>query len=430
MNKDKNTLAIRVDSLTKTYRLYNKPIDRLKESVNIFGKNYHKVFYALNNISFDIKKGECVGIIGKNGSGKSTLLKIITGVLTPTSGQVKVEGNISALLELGSGFNPEYTGMENIFLNGIIMGYSEKEIAKKINDIINFADIGDFIRQPVKTYSSGMFIRLAFAVAINVDPDILIVDEALAVGDLIFQLKCYRKFNDFKEKGKTILFVTHSIEHVLRYCNRVIVINDGEKIAEGLPKEMVDVYKQLLVNCYDIQVGGDTREKILTRRTAYWKELFDNNPNTLEYGNKFAEITDYGIFDNKGNPVTILHSDEMVIVKMKVSFYKDINDPIFAFTIKDIKGNELVGTNTLYENLETGSYKQGDEVIITFTQRLNLQSGNYALSLGCTGYIMEELVVYHRLYDVILFEINSLRKFVGLFDINSTVKVVGVNGIK
>ena len=238
---NKNT-AIKVTNLSKVYKLYDKPADRLKEALNPLRKSYHKEFYALDNINFEIKKGETVGIIGKNGAGKSTLLKIITGVLTPSAGHVQVNGRIASLLELGAGFNPEYTGVENIYLQGTLMGYTKEEMESKIEAVLDFADIGDFVYQPVKSYSSGMFARLAFSVAINVDPDILIVDEALSVGDMRFQQKCYRKFREFQELKKTILFVTHDTGTIINYCTHTIWINEGKKIDEGSPDEICKRY--------------------------------------------------------------------------------------------------------------------------------------------------------------------------------------------
>ena len=240
--------AIQVRNVSKMYKLYDKPMDRLKESLGLTRIPKYKEHYALRDLSFEVKNGECVGIIGTNGSGKSTILKIITGVLNPTDGEVKVNGRISALLELGAGFNQEYTGIENIYLNGTMMGFTREEIDSRINDILAFADIGDFVYQPVKTYSSGMFVRLAFAVAINIDPEILIVDEALSVGDVFFQVKCYHKFEEFKKLGKTILFVSHDLGSISKYCDRVVLLNQGQKVAEGRPKRIVDLYKQILVN--------------------------------------------------------------------------------------------------------------------------------------------------------------------------------------
>lgn len=243
-----NDIAIKVENLSKCYKIYEKPIDRLKESIHPLGKKYHREFYALKDVSFEIKKGDLIGIVGKNGSGKSTLLKMITGVVTPTSGNIKVNGRISALLELGAGFNPEFTGLENIYMNGTIMGYSRDEMNERLENIINFADIGDFINQPVRMYSSGMFARLAFALSINVDPDILIVDEALAVGDVRFQQKCYAKFEEFRKNGRTILFVSHSLDVIKMYCNKAILLNDGGLLQEGKPKDVVNFYLKILRN--------------------------------------------------------------------------------------------------------------------------------------------------------------------------------------
>ena len=240
-------IAISVENVSKIYKLYNKPSDRLKE---VLGSKRITVreHFALSDVSFQVGRGETVGIIGTNGSGKSTILKIITGVLNPTGGNVAIEGRISALLELGAGFNMEYTGVENVYLNGTMMGFSNEEIDAKLDDILSFADIGDFVNQPVKTYSSGMFVRLAFAVAINIEPEILIVDEALSVGDVFFQSKCYHKFEEFKRMGKTILFVSHDLSSISKYCDRVILLDKGHKRAEGAPKQIVDMYKKLLVN--------------------------------------------------------------------------------------------------------------------------------------------------------------------------------------
>ena len=235
--------AIEVDNVVKIYKLYDKPKDRLKEAFGFGKKQAHKLHYALNGVSLQIRKGETAGIIGTNGSGKSTLLKIITGVLNPTSGRVRVEGRISALLELGAGFNMEYNGIENVYLNGTMMGFSQKEIDEKLPAILKFADIGDYVNQPVKTYSSGMFVRLAFAVAINIEPEILIVDEALSVGDVFFQAKCYHKFEEFKKLGKTIVFVSHDLSSISKYCDRVFLLNRGTLLGEGSPKEMIDAYK-------------------------------------------------------------------------------------------------------------------------------------------------------------------------------------------
>ena len=248
--------AIQVRDLSKVYKLYDRNRDRVMDALGLAKRKRYREHYALNHVSFSIQRGETVGIIGSNGAGKSTILKIITGVLSPTEGDVTVRGRISALLELGAGFNQEYTGIENIYLNGTMMGYSRDEIDARMQSIIDFADIGDFIRQPVRMYSSGMFVRLAFAVAINIDPDILVVDEALSVGDVFFQSKCYRKFDEFKEQGKTILFVSHDLSSISRYCDRAILLNKGKMMAEGAPAAMIDLYKKVRANQVD-EEGND-----------------------------------------------------------------------------------------------------------------------------------------------------------------------------
>ena len=314
-------LAISIQHLSKKYRLYDRSIDRLKESLHPFRKKYHRDFFALKDVSFDIRKGETVGIIGKNGSGKSTLLKIIAGVLTPSSGGLAVHGNVSALLELGIGFNPELTGLENIYFSGTIMGYSREQMDARVDDILAFADIGDFIHQPVKTYSSGMFVRLAFAMATNVDPDILIIDEALSVGDIFFQAKCYRKFDQFQKMGKTILFVTHSLENIIRFCHRGIVLENGEKLIDADAKSAVDVFKKLVVNCYD---NGDENGKNEDLEVAGQPQAFDvrtgclMNPDAIVYGDGRAKIVDYGILDKNRIPAQKLFNDELFSVWMKV----------------------------------------------------------------------------------------------------------------
>ena len=289
-------LAIRVEDVSKVYRLYNRPSERLFDALGLAGKGRFKEHRALDHVTFDVKKGETVGIIGTNGSGKSTILKIITGVLSPTSGEVEIDGRISALLELGAGFNMEYTGIENVYLNGMMMGFSREEMDARLDDILKFADIGEFVNQPCKTYSSGMFVRLAFAVAINIDPEILIVDEALSVGDVFFQAKCYKKFEDFKAEGKTIIFVSHDISSVAKYCDRVILLNKGVKLSEGNPKDTINLYKKVLLNqsqnIASGQVLADAKEDGTKK---LWKSNYELNPQVNEYGTGEAEIIDFAV---------------------------------------------------------------------------------------------------------------------------------------
>ena len=421
--------AISVEHVEKMYKLYDKPTDRLKESLGLTRKKKYKEHYALHDVNFQVNKGETVGIIGTNGSGKSTILKIITGVLNPTAGEVKVNGRISALLELGAGFNMEYTGIENVYLNGTMIGFTREEIDAKLNDILEFADIGDFVYQPVKTYSSGMFVRLAFAVAINIDPEILIVDEALSVGDVFFQAKCYHKFEEFKKLGKTILFVSHDLGSIGKYCDRVVLLNQGVKLNEGKPKEMIDIYKKLLVNQY---VDDDETEKEqenesdnenTLEESGIWKDMTTSNPDIIEYGNGLANIIDYGIKDAAGNMSNAIEKGSDFTIMFKVKFNEKVSDPIFAITIKDLKGTEITGTNTMFEKIDTGTVNKDEVRSVSFTQNMNLQGGDYLVSLGCTGYRDGEFTVYHRLYDVFNITVISNKNTVGYYDMNSEIVV-------
>ena len=422
--QEKKKLAIEVDNVQKIYKLYDKPSDRMKEAFGFGKKKKHKLHYALKGVDMKIYQGETVGIIGTNGSGKSTILKIITGVLNPTSGRVLVNGRISALLELGAGFNMEYNGIENVYLNGTMMGFSEKEIEAKLPEILSFADIGDYVYQPVKTYSSGMFVRLAFAVAINIEPEILIVDEALSVGDVFFQAKCYHKFEEFKKMGKTIVFVSHDLSSISKYCDRVYLLNQGNILGEGSPKAMIDTYKRVLVGQYDGQesVGEETASLLddedLQRAAAQKAdekgtdasqasmEAKGQNPNALEYGTKQAIL--------KGSMFTI---------HMRVRFMDHIPAPIFAFSVKNVIGVEITGTNTMIEKAFLDSVEPGEVKNVTFTQKMNLQGGEYLLSLGVTGYNQDTFEVYHRLYDALNITVVSDKNTVGYYDMDSETKV-------
>ena len=417
-----NKKVIQVKNLTKMYKLYDKPSDRLKEALGLTRKKLYKEHYALRDVNFDIQEGECVGIIGTNGSGKSTILKIITGVLTPTQGEVKVDGRISALLELGAGFNMEYSGLENVYLNGTMIGFSKEEIDARLDDILEFADIGDFIHQPVKTYSSGMFVRLAFAVAINIDPEILVVDEALSVGDVFFQAKCYHKFEEFKKQGKTILFVSHDLSSVSKYCDRVILLNKGVKLDEGSPKQMVDLYKQLLVGQDPVKQQEADKEK----KAAVQSEgtgNFQANPNMLEYGNRMAEIIYFEVLDDRGMLSNTIEKGTEFKIRMKVHFNEDIQEPIMAYTFKNIKGTEITGTNTMFEKAQVARSGAGNECTVTFTQNMDLQGGEYLLSFGCTGYKDGDFTVFHRLYDACNITVVSSKNTVGFYDMNSRIEI-------
>ena len=439
MNRNEETPAIRISGLTKVYRLYDKPSDRLKEALGFGGKKRYHELYALKNVSFDVKRGETVGIIGTNGSGKSTILKIITGVLSPTEGTVTADGRISALLELGAGFNMEYTGVENIYLNGTMMGFSEKEIEERMDSILSFADIGEFVHQPVKTYSSGMFVRLAFAVAINIDPEILIVDEALSVGDVFFQAKCYHKFEEFRAQGKTILFVSHDLGSVARYCDRVILLNKGDKLAEGEPQKMVDLYKKLLVGLPAEEgsgglPGGDAEEGSREAEELAKKQesvegltgILPMNPYTNKYGEGQAHFTKLSIFDDRGLVTSSIGKGTEFVLEARITFDCDVEAPICSYTFKSLKGADITGTNTMFEHCEIGPKKAGDSIRVRFRQRMTLQGGEYLLSFGCTGYDKGEFRVFQRLYDVLNVTVVSTKNTVGFFDMESQVTVESI----
>lgn len=422
-----DNIAIEVKDLEKVYKLYDKPSDRLKEALHLGKGKRHTEHRALKGVDLTIRQGECVGIIGTNGSGKSTILKIITGVLSPTAGEVKVNGRISALLELGAGFNMEYNGIENIYLNGTMIGFSKKEIDQKLEEILAFADIGDYVYQPAKTYSSGMFVRLAFAVAINIDPEILIVDEALSVGDVFFQAKCYHKFEEFKAMGKTIVFVSHDLSSISKYCDRVVLLNQGVKLGEGGPKQMIDTYKQVLVGQYVPPESEGERlldDETLREMAAKGVDASKSeNPELLEYGSKKAKITEYYITDGKGTRTSAILKGSEFTIHMQVEMTERIAAPIFAFTIKNVRGTEITGTNTMFEKAFLKPVEAGEIKDITFTQEMNLQGGDYLLSLGVTGYEEDNFTVYHRLYDVLNVTVISDKDTVGFYDMNSKVEV-------
>lgn len=435
---DENVIV--VENLVKEYKMFNSKKDRLLESM-VPGYQKHDVFRAMNDVSFTVKKGEVLGVLGKNGAGKSTLLKMITGVVTPTSGKLEVKGKISSLLELGAAFNAELTGYENIYQHGQIMGLTKAEIKAKEKEIIEFADIGEHISQPVKTYSSGMFARLAFACAINVDPDILIVDEVLSVGDMAFQLKCFKKFEEFKKRGKTILFVTHSITDILRNCTRTIIIDSGNKIFDGGVKDGVELYKKIIVGLKpgdlkkqtaleketeeiedDVELKDEQFKIIDDPENETWKEHLIQNDKVIDYGNGKAEVFDYGIFNEKGEYMSSIENDKEVYLKSRIRFNEDVLDPIFTMTIKDFKGLEMCGTNTLIENVLTGSFKKGDVVEVTFKQMIKLGPGKYTLSFSCTHISGNgELEVLNRKYDALLVEVISNKECVGFIRLDSEI---------
>lgn len=374
-----------VQNLTKRYKLYENKQDRLKEVISLSHKCYHKDFCALNNISFDVIKGETVGIIGTNGSGKSTLLKIITGVLTPTEGKAEVHGKISALLELGTGFNQEYSGIDNIYLNGRMMGYSRKEMENKVAGIVEFADIGDFIYQPVKNYSSGMFARLAFAVAINVEPDILIVDEALSVGDLFFQNKCFKKFDELRSKGVTILFVSHDISSVRQMCSRVLWIEKGVQKIFTDSDTACDMYmdekrKNLNNNVVlnDQGTGNNDIKGVSVNNTLTIPKIQykDSKIVTEEF-----EILSCYFQDKHGYMTTHLETDTQISTHVFVKFNADMPHMIIGFVLENAKGLPIYDINNYINQQQGVSGKKGQILEIVYHYKLpRLMKGTYIVS--------------------------------------------------
>lgn len=356
---DKGTIEVR--DLSKVYYLYDKPSDRIRETFSIRKKKYSKEHYALKNINLKINKGESIGIVGTNGSGKSTLLKLVTGVVTPTTGTIKTDGKIAALLELGAGFNPEYTGIENIYLNGTMMGYTEEEMKKRVPDIIEFADIGEFINQPVKAYSSGMFARLAFAVSINVEPDILIVDEALSVGDTRFQVKCIDKMRELQESGTTILFVTHAIEQIKRFCTRAIWIKNGELIEDGEASQVVDLYDNFMkYGEKKIEKVNNEDEFRLPENSDYLAVIqkVSINKNMFKTFEKLEVEVTYDVYDKN-----------MEDLQVGVAFYS-LDRKIYVF-----------GPNTNLDKVSVPQ-EQGRHIVTYVVPELMLMSGDYTVDVG------------------------------------------------
>lgn len=352
-----NDIAISVQNLTKVYHLYDTPKDRLKEALNPFRKSYHHDFYALKDVSFEIKKGETVGIIGKNGAGKSTLLKIITGVLTPTSGEVEVNGKIASLLELGAGFNPEMTGMENIYLNGTIMGFSKEEMDQKVDAILAFADIGEFIDQPVKMYSSGMFARLAFSVAINVEPDVLIVDEVLSVGDTRFQSKSIKKMEEIRNNGTTILFVSHATEQIKRFCSKAIWLEDSTAKMIGDQTIVVDQYIDSLHLKHIESSESETKATDQSNSSLAKILNFSLSSDSLKTFDPLIVLIEYEIFENK------------------------VDDLLVGVAIYDNERNYIFGPNTYLDKYDIQN-EQGRHTIKYVIPKMTLLAGTYFIDIG------------------------------------------------
>ena len=378
-------------------------------------------FWALDGVSFDVKRGECLGLIGPNGAGKSTLLKMLTGLMLPGKGTIRVRGHMGALLELGAGFHPMLTGRENIYLAGAILGLSKKQIENKFREIVDFAELWEFIDSPVKHYSSGMYLRLGFAVAVHAEPEILLVDEALAVGDVLFQTKCYAKLREFKERRTTIIFVTHSLDLVTSHCSRAVLLDRGALVCEDTPKAVVDQYNRLIALKSALPQGGtkngkDGLSQPVPSKEIEWSGLFHLNPNEDRYGSRRAEILGAGIFTRDNSPSQILRRNEEYVIKIKVRHNESMQAPIVAYTVKDLRGTVLCGTNTHFQDVDMGWMQQGEVILITFRQVIRLNPGDFLLCVGCGTFERGEYVIYDRRFDYMPFQVISNQPRAGIFD--------------
>lgn len=435
-----NDIAIRVQGLSKCYHLYDAPRDRLKQFVvprlkRLAGqspKQYFREFWALKDISFEIKKGETVGIIGRNGSGKSTLLQIICGTLTPTSGTVETSGRIAALLELGSGFNSEFTGRENVYMNAAVLGLSKEEVDERFDDIAAFADIGQFIEQPVKTYSSGMVVRLAFAVQSQIDPDIFVVDEALSVGDAKFQAKCFERLRQLKENGTSILLVTHSSEQIVTHCVTAILLNNGIQLETGEPKHVVNRYMDLLFGKENKAIRS-TSEKLsevpaaITATTAYQISWIEDafakrhgyNPHEYRWGDGSATILDFYLAADDELYPSAVSTGQRITLAVSVKFHSHFYRPIFGITIKTKEGVTVYGVNS--ETLECDDFmklgRSGSVIQVEAVFTCRLAPGDYFVSLGIASKHGEEVIPHDRRYDSIHLQVRPNSTFFGLADL-------------
>lgn len=428
--------VIRASGITKCYETYHKPIHRLWQS--LFGarksrrntRRWYDEFWALKGIDLTVRKGETVGIVGHNGSGKSTLLQIIAGILQPTQGEITTRGRISALLELGAGFNPEFTGMENARLNASIMGLTREEFHEKLPDIVAFCGLGEFLHRPVKTYSSGMFVRLAFAVAINMNPDILIIDEALAVGDVRFQRKCFRRLDELKASGVSILFVTHSTDSVIQYCDRAIMLDSGQLKMTGSPKAVVQAYLEMMFGSDDVEqakvtinpdrysVDFDPREDHCVSQSTY-------NVNEHRWGDQRAKICNYEVLCNGSPSNGLVSTGDQILIRMSVLYEQDIDDLIYGITVKTNDGNAVYGTNSRLIGSMPKSQRGGDLVSIEFCFTVNLLGGDYFISLGVAqDHNDKDNVAIDRRYDMIHLHVESTLEAFGYTALNGTMRLL------
>ncbi len=410
--------AIRVESISKQYRIYDRPADRLKETLTRGRWKAHREFWALNNVSFDIEAGTTTGIIGPNGSGKSTLLQIITGTLEPTHGSVSLDGRVAALLELGAGFNPEFTGIENIFMNAALMGLSRSETEELLPEIANFAEIGDFLYQPLKTYSSGMYIRLAFAAAIAVAPQILIIDEALAVGDAVFQHRCTRRIKEMQANGTTILFVSHDPGAIRALCSRAILLNAGRLEADGAPTDVLNHYQKLIMARETAYAETATPESAGDESLTI-DELGQLAPpkHTFRHGNGDAEIVKVELLNSARQRIELAETGEQLFLRMYVLFHKPVEEPVFGFLIRNRHGIHLYGTNTDIQHAGIGPVQAGELIEANFSFNCWLAPDNYSITVAAHSV---DAISFDWLDGALFFQILSATPMEGVANLDGS----------
>ena len=428
--------AIAVEGLSKCYHIYDKPRDRLAQALWGGRRRFYREFWALRDVSFEVPQGAAVGIVGRNGSGKSTLLQLVCGTLSPTTGSVQVRGRVAALLELGSGFNPELSGRENVFLNGAILGLSEEEVRSRYDAIVAFAEIGEFLDQPIRTYSSGMVVRLAFAVSVNVDADILVIDEALAVGDARFQLKCAKAMDRMRDQGKTLLFVSHDGGAIKRLCSEAVLLERGKLLLRASPNDTLNIYSKLLADdrgeaaiAADIEAlaraprgvapaptpAQDQGDARAARIIAAEREHAEVTGQEFSYGGDEGRIESITVTDEAGAPRATFTSGERARVEMVLAAGSgEVADSIFALVVKDVRGQEIYGTNTYFQRLAVPTIAAGDRFRASFTLAMNVMPGSYFLSLGWTRFEGTDLAVVHRRYDVVKVDILPADVSIGI----------------
>ena len=411
--------ALRVEGLAKQYRIYDQPVDRLKELLTRGRWKLHREFWALKGLSFEIDQGTTTGIIGPNGSGKSTLLQIIAGTLNPTHGSVSVNGRIGALLELGAGFNLEFTGIENVYMNSALMGFSKDETTARLPEIERFAELGDFIHQPVKTYSSGMFVRLAFAIAVNSEPDILIVDEALSVGDTIFQHRCVRRIKEMQERGTTILFVSHEPTLVRALCSRAILLYQGEVLADGAPVDVLNRYQRLIM-ARERAYSANEEPTAADKPVEADLQVLESAPLQYQYrhGNNYAEVLQVEFLNRSDEPVELVDSGDLARLRMRFVAHQDLPEVVCGFMIRNRHGINIYGTNTEQRRYDLGPMQRGEIKEATFTFNCSLGQEHYFISVAVHS---PDGVAYDWLDGVIFFRVACPVEMEGIANLNANV---------